>query len=68
MDNTARDELVTQVLEDLTDSHEEQEQTECDIVEFRLNNRDRDSHFESFVNEIDAWARQAPASNGFGDY
>jgi hypothetical protein len=68
MDNTARDELVTQVLEDLTDSYEEQEHTECDIVEFRSNNSDRDSSYENFVNEIDAWARQALAANGFGDY
>ena len=68
MDNTARDELVMQVLEDLSDCYEEQEHTGCDIVEFRLNNQDRDSLYENFVNEIDAWARQALASNGFGDY
>ena len=68
MDNTARDELVTQVLEDISDYHEEQEHSECDIVEFRLGHRDRDSLHENFVNEIDAWARQALASNGFGNY
>ena len=28
----------------------------------------RESLFESFADEIDAWARQALASNGFGDY
>ena len=28
----------------------------------------RDSLFETFVDEIDAWARQALAANGFGDY
>ncbi|MFZ9037314.1 MAG: hypothetical protein ACO3DT_04530 [Gammaproteobacteria bacterium] len=27
-----------------------------------------DSLFENFVDEIDAWARQALAVNGFGDY
>ena len=27
-----------------------------------------DSLFENFVDEIDAWARQALAANGFGDY
>ena len=27
-----------------------------------------ESLFESFAEEIDAWARQALASNGFGDY
>jgi len=28
----------------------------------------RESLFETFADEIDAWARQALASNGFGDY
>ena len=28
----------------------------------------RESLFESFAEEIDAWARQALAANGFGDY
>jgi len=27
-----------------------------------------ESLFGTFVDEIDAWARQALASNGFGDY
>ena len=27
-----------------------------------------ESLFENFVDEIDAWARQALAANGFGDY
>jgi len=27
-----------------------------------------ESMFETFVDEIDAWARQALAANGFGDY
>ena len=30
--------------------------------------RERDSLFENFVDEIDAWARHAMAANGFGDY
>ena len=29
--------------------------------------RDSGSLFENFVDEIDAWARQALAANGFGD-
>ena len=29
---------------------------------------DGDSLFETFVDDIDAWARQALAANGFGDY
>jgi len=28
----------------------------------------QDSLSESFIAEIDAWARQALAANGFGDY
>ena len=28
----------------------------------------RESLFENFADEIDAWARQALAANGFGDY
>ena len=38
------------------------------IVRSRAQNRDRDSLSENFNNEIEAWARQAIASNGFGDY
>jgi hypothetical protein len=52
----------------LSDSNEQPEHTECDIVEFRLGNRNRDSLSENYILEIDAWARQAMASNGFGDY
>ena len=52
----------------LIGNYENEEHTECDIVEFRLGNRDSDSLRENYVVEIDAWARQAMASNGFGDY
>jgi hypothetical protein len=34
----------------------------------RAQNRDRDSLSENFNDEIEAWARHAIASNGFGDY
>ena len=68
MENTAIDEFMMKVVEDYTADFEEQEHTECDIVEFRLGNRDRDSLHENYILEIDAWARQAMASNGFGDY
>ena len=37
-----------------------------EIVEFDF--RQRDSLSEIFNEEIDAWARHALASNGFGDY
>ena len=39
-----------------------------EIVQSRAQNRDRDSLSENFNDEIEAWARQAMASNGFGDY
>ena len=29
---------------------------------------EHESLFESFVDEIDVWARRALAANGFGDY
>jgi hypothetical protein len=38
------------------------------IVKLRRRNHDRDSLSENFTNELDAWARQALAANGFGDY
>jgi hypothetical protein len=39
-----------------------------EIAQSRAQNRDRDSLSENFNDEIEAWARQAMASNGFGDY
>ena len=68
MENTAKDELMMQTWDDFSELFEEQEATEADIVEFSLEGRDRDSLYENFTNELDAWARQALASNGFGDY
>jgi hypothetical protein len=43
-------------------------ETDCDIVEFTPANVKRDSLSEIFLEEIDAWARQALATNGFGGY
>ena len=63
MDNAAKKELVQQVLEDL-DSRPQQ----CEIVQLQPGQPQRESLFENFVDEIDAWARRALASNGFGDY
>lgn len=39
-----------------------------DLVEFDDDFRNRDSLSENFINEIEAWARQALAANGFGDF
>ncbi len=41
---------------------------DCEIIELRPGNTGHDSLFVNFVDEIDAWARQALAANGFGDY
>jgi hypothetical protein len=41
---------------------------ECEVVEFSSDYRRRDSLSETFNDEIEAWARHALASNGFGDY
>ena len=68
MANTARDELVMQVPQDLARNHQVETHRECDVVPFTHEARERDSLFENFVDEIDAWARHALASNGFGDY
>jgi hypothetical protein len=38
------------------------------VVPVRTQRHDRDSLSENFNNEIEAWARHAIASNGFGDY
>ena len=68
MENTARDELMMQAFDDLSQHHQTPESSECDIVPFSPQARQRDSLFENFVDEIDAWARHAIALNGFGDY
>ena len=63
MENVARD------LEPVVDSESSHvAQQKFAIVQSRAQNRDRDSLSENFNNEIEAWARQAMASNGFGDY
>jgi hypothetical protein len=51
----------------------EQEQTttlqqKATVVEIRSHDRDRDSLWERFNSELDAWARHCLAANGFGDY
>jgi hypothetical protein len=43
-------------------------QQKFEIVQIWTQSRDRDSLSENFNDEIEAWARQAIASNGFGDY
>jgi hypothetical protein len=43
-------------------------QPKLEVVQERKQRSDRDSLSENFNSELDAWARQALASNGFGDY
>ena len=63
MENLAQD------LEPIFDSESSHiAQQKFAIVQNRAQNRNRDSLSENFNNEIEAWARQAMASNGFGDY
>ena len=51
---------------DSESNHDTQQKLE--IVQTRTQSRDRDSLSENFNDEIEAWARHAIASNGFGDY
>jgi hypothetical protein len=68
MENLAIDELSKQFMEDFSNHYEEPEFSEADIVEFKMGYHQSESLHENYVSEIDAWARQALASNGFGDY
>ena len=63
MENTARKTLVNPVADQRIPKR-----TRCEVVEFTFATPERDSLSENFINELDAWARQALASNGFGDY
>ena len=63
MENTARDKRLMETIEEFLI-----EQPDCEVIEFDRSSYQRDSLSENFVNEIEAWARHALASNGFGDY
>jgi len=63
MENTARDKHMMETVEEFLN-----EQPDCEVIEFSRDSYQRDSLSENFVNEIEAWARHALASNGFGDY
>jgi NAD(P)H-dependent FMN reductase len=63
MENTARNNRLMETVEEFLS-----EQSECEIIEFGRDSYQRDSLSENFVNEIEAWARHALASNGFADY
>jgi hypothetical protein len=60
MENTARIESLAPDASNNSD--------ECEVIELRPNYGEHDSLFGNFVDEIDAWARQALAANGLGDY
>ncbi len=64
MENTARQQLLDQVLEDLASNG-----IDGEIVAVRAAQPiERDSLSLNFIEEIDAWARHALATNGFGDF
>jgi len=63
MENTAREKHMMETVEEFLN-----EQPDCEVIEFSRDSYQRDSLSENFVNEIEAWARHALASNGFGDY
>jgi hypothetical protein len=46
----------------------DKEPQECDVIELESRWHGRDSLSDDFYNELDAWARQALAANGFSDY
>lgn len=46
----------------------ESPEEKCEIIELPTLAQNRDLLFSGFANEIDAWARQALARNGFGDF
>lgn len=63
MQNTALQESFTDVAEeDLAAAYD------SDVVEMHSAGYPGESLYYNFVNEIDAWARHALASNGFGDF
>ena len=63
MENIARAQRVLDAVEAFDDEY-----PECEVIEFNRDYLERDSLSENFINEIEAWARQALAANGFGDY
>jgi hypothetical protein len=60
--------LIRDELHEVDCDRDRDPQKTSNIVKFRRGNHDRDSLSENFTNELDAWARQALAANGFGDY
>lgn len=60
--------LIRDELQGVDCDRDRDSQKEWNIVKLRRRNHDRDSLTENFTHELDAWARQALAANGFGDY
>jgi hypothetical protein len=63
MAHKQRREAVMQSIDNL-----DNEPQGCDIIELESRWHGRDSLSDDFYNELDAWARQALAANGFSDY
>lgn len=60
MTNSAIKEPLFEGLEEPGHCHRE-----CEIVSFKSESHDCESLSESFINELDIWARQSIASNGW---
>ncbi|MEM7564702.1 MAG: hypothetical protein AAF353_16880 [Pseudomonadota bacterium] len=60
--------MSSEFLNEFSEFYEAPESNEADVVEFKLGHHMRESLHDNYINEIDIWARQALASNGFGDY
>jgi len=62
------DNLALSLEPGIDSENDEAEQLELTVVPNQTQIHDRDSLSEIFNSELEAWARHAMASNGFGDY
>ena len=65
METAMRETITADYAQDTSDYRDE-----CEIIEFKPEQvgPGRESLSENFNQEIEAWARRALASNGFGDF
>jgi hypothetical protein len=56
------------IMENLAKDEMYRIETDCEIIEFTPGINNLDARPELPCDEIDTWARQALAANGFGDY
>ena len=63
MENLAIDQRLQDSVEDFDGVY-----PNAEVVDFEHDYFERDSLSENFINELEGWARQALAANGFGDF